>query len=339
MSDTPLVSVIVPAWNAAAFIEEALQSLRAQTLVDWEAIVVDDASSDLTRELVAAVAAVEPRIKLLGQPVNGGPSAARNRGLAEARGRYVALLDADDSYEPTRLVDLVGLAERRGADMVSDNLWLIPEDNPAGAAPMIPEAVLAGDRELTLTEFIQRNVADPKYPGLNLGFLKPIFRQDFLERNSLAYDERVRFAEDFGLYLACFRAGARWWMSSSTTYRYRVRGGSLTQIQTVHDLGVLSARLSALIEQARATGDRTLARSTRRQARVVDRCYHYRAFTDHLKARHMRAAWGELSLSLRAATLIAEEAGRQLPVIARKAARGGYRVPTIHTFVTEPPAS
>ena len=110
-------------------------------------------------------------------------------------------------------------------------------------------------------------------------------------------------------------------MSSAPTYRYRVRGDSLTQVQTVHDLGVLSAKLSALVERARAAGDMALVAATKRQARVVDRCYHYRAFTDSLKARRFGAALSELSGSRRAAALIVEETARQIPVIARKTAR------------------
>lgn len=334
----PLVSIVIPAWNAAAYIEEALGSVRAQTSADWEAIVVDDVSSDDTVERVQAFVASDPRFRLLRQPVNAGPSAARNRGFAEARGTYVALLDADDAYEPRRLADLMALAGRRDADLVSDNLWLMLEGEPGAERAMIPAAVLDGERALALPEFIARNVADPRYPGLNLGFLKPMFRRDFLMAHAIRYDERVRFAEDFALYVDCLERGARWWMSSAPTYRYRVRAGSLTQVQTVHDLGILREKLASLIEHARATGKSSLARLVQRQARVVDRCYHYRAFTDSLKARRFATAFAELSGSGRAAMLILEESARQLPVIVRKAARGGYgSVPEAKP--TEPPSS
>lgn len=321
---TSAVSIIIPAWNAAAYIDEALASVSAQTLANWEALVIDDASNDDTAERVMAASGRDPRFRLLRQHRNSGPSAARNRGIDEAQGRYVALLDADDAYSPTRLADMVALAERHGSEMASDNLWLLPDGDPAAARAMIPPAVLDGERALTLSEFIARNIADPEHPGLNLGFLKPIILREFLVTNAIRYDERVRFAEDFALYVDCFRAGARWYMSSTSTYTYRVRAGSLTQIQTVQDLSLLRAKLSAMIEQAGATADLTLLRALRRQARVVDRCYHYRGFTDHIKARRFRDAFTELSGSGRAAALILEEAARQLPTIARKAARGGY---------------
>ncbi|QXQ07596.1 glycosyltransferase [Sphingosinicellaceae bacterium] len=320
---TPIVSVIVPAFNAAAFIGEALASLRAQTLVDIEVIVIDDASTDGTSALVEAAAAADPRIRLLRRAVNSGPSAARNQGLAAAEGRWIALLDADDSYGPDRLAHLVELGERHDAQLCSDNLALDIDGEPGDPQPMIPPAILSTPRELGLHEFVQRNVADPQWPRLNLGFLKPIFRRDFLVANAIRYDERVRFAEDYALYIDCFRAGARWWMSPAATYRYRVRADSLTQVQTVADLGILHSRLDALIRVA--ADDSDLVRSIERQRTVVYRCLHYRAFTDAVKDRRPGVAARELLGDPRRTAAIAQELARQAPIIVRKALRGGYR--------------
>ena len=321
----PVVSVIVPMFDAARFVAEAIGSVRAQTLDAIEIIVVDDASTDDGPVMVAAMAAADARIRLLRQPVNRGPSAARNRGIAMATGRWIALLDADDAYQADRLARLVALAEARGADLCSDNLLLVPQDAPSEARPMIPAALLSGDRALGLAEFIRRNVADPARPGVNFGFLKPIMRRDFLRVHGIAYDERVRFAEDFALYADCLRAGACWWMSPEPGYRYRVRPDSLTQVQTVHDLGLLRRKQAVLLAEARTAGDPELVRLIRRHMRVVDRCYHYRAFTDDMKARRFGQGIGGLFASPRAALLVAEECFRQFPVIARKALRGGYR--------------
>jgi glycosyltransferase involved in cell wall biosynthesis len=102
----PTVSVVIPAYNGAALIEETLASLSAQTLPDWEAIVVDDVSSDATRAVVAAWP--DARVRLLCNEVNAGPVHTRNRGVAAARGRYVAGLDQDDLCLPERLARQVG---------------------------------------------------------------------------------------------------------------------------------------------------------------------------------------------------------------------------------------
>ena len=319
---SPIVSILVPAFNAAAFIADALDSASRQTLAEIEILVIDDASTDDTAAVVARLAARDPRIRLVRQAANGGPSVARNRGLAEARGRWIALLDADDAYEPTRLAGLVALAERSGADLCSDNLLLVPEGRP-----MIPPAILGAERPLDFAEFIHRNVADRAHPGVNFGFLKPILRRAFLTQHAIRYDERVRFAEDFALYADCFRAGGRWWMSPAPTYRYRVRPDSLTQVQTVHDLAILRDRQAGLLREARQMGDRRLGRLVARHKRVVDRCYHYRAFTDALKAKQFGVALRIFAASPRSAAGIIGQSCREAPLIARKALRGGYRAP------------
>lgn len=315
------VSVIIPAFNAADTIAETIVSVTTQTLSDIEIIVIDDASTDKTAAIVTAAAAGDPRIRLLRQPVNRGPSAARNRGIAVAQGHWLALLDADDSYTPDRLAALVTLAEAQGADLCSDNLLLCPETLATGRA-MIPPSVLGTARALELPEFIARNVADPDYPGMNFGFLKPIMRREFINRHGIVYNEAVRFAEDFAFYVDCFQAGAVWWMSSRPGYCYRLRPGTLTHVQTVADLSALRRKLIGLHATTVPRSD--LARLVARHERVVARSYLYRAFTDAIKQRRYAAALRVLTAERGSAALIAAELSRQAPVILSKVARGGY---------------
>lgn len=97
----PEFSVVIPAYNVARYIGETLQGVMEQTVSDWELIVMDDGSTDDTRAVVEAVR--DERIRLISQQ-NAGVSAARNAGMARARGRYVALLDADDVWAPSHLM-------------------------------------------------------------------------------------------------------------------------------------------------------------------------------------------------------------------------------------------
>jgi GT2 family glycosyltransferase len=103
--DDRLVSVVIPAYNAAATIAATLRSVLAQTYRTIEVIVVDDGSTDGTRAVIAAVAAADTRIVLLAQP-NSGPAAARNRAIAHASGAFVAPIDADDVWHPDFLARL-----------------------------------------------------------------------------------------------------------------------------------------------------------------------------------------------------------------------------------------
>lgn len=111
---TPAVSVVTPVWNAAATLGAAVASVRAQTRGDWEMLIVDDGSTDGSAALAAALAALEPRLRLFGWPERRGAAAARNAGIRAARGRFIAFLDADDLWRPRKLEVQIGYMEAEG---------------------------------------------------------------------------------------------------------------------------------------------------------------------------------------------------------------------------------
>jgi len=121
----PLVSVVIPAHNAAATLGRAIESVLAQTFDDWELIVVDDGSTDATADVARRYA---DSVALLGTP-HVGPGVARNRGASVARGEYLAWLDADDVWYPMKLTKQVALARSDGwMDLVSANYHYVDED-------------------------------------------------------------------------------------------------------------------------------------------------------------------------------------------------------------------
>jgi len=111
----PRVSVVVPAYDAERFLEECLESVLAQSFGDFELLVVDDGSRDRTAEIVEGYARRDPRVRLLRHPGGGnrGVSRSRELGVADARGGYVAFLDADDAFEPAKLERQVTELDRR----------------------------------------------------------------------------------------------------------------------------------------------------------------------------------------------------------------------------------
>ena len=115
-SGTPLVSVVIPVFNAEAYIPGCIACLEAQTLADFEVIFVNDGSSDHSLALLEAATQKDRRFRLISaRHQNAG--AARNIGLAQARGNYISFFDADDCFEPTLLKDASDLLVRSGADI------------------------------------------------------------------------------------------------------------------------------------------------------------------------------------------------------------------------------
>lgn len=98
-----LVSIITPTYNSAAFISETISSVKNQTYLNWELLIVDDCSTDATVQVVGEFLS-DPRIRLIALSQNSGAGIARNTALSEAKGRYIAFLDSDDLWKPEKLV-------------------------------------------------------------------------------------------------------------------------------------------------------------------------------------------------------------------------------------------
>lgn len=103
MQNYGLVSIITPSWNCARFVEETLQSILAQTYGNWELIFQDDCSTDNTKDIVEHYAVLDTRIKYECNAKNSGAAITRNNALKRANGRWIAFLDSDDIWLPTKL--------------------------------------------------------------------------------------------------------------------------------------------------------------------------------------------------------------------------------------------
>lgn len=124
-----MVSVILPAYNAEEFLEQAVMSVRAQTMPDWELILIDDGSTDSTPELCDNLADASPQIRVVHRP-NMGVSEARNCGIDVARGQYLYFLDADDILHPQAFELLLAALESSEADMAVGGYLKFHSDTP-----------------------------------------------------------------------------------------------------------------------------------------------------------------------------------------------------------------
>ncbi len=225
--NSPIVSVVIAAYQAAEFVADAVNSALGQTLQDVEVIVVDDCSSDATWTVLTELAARDARVRPMRQLRRSGPGAARNAGITAARGTWVAILDADDLFLPERLERLVVEAERRGADLLADNLLMADFATGRSLGQRFRPASLVCSEAVTLLDCIRRDmpcVAE----GEKFGFLQPVIRRGFLQRHRIRYAEEVRAGEDWLLYATCIAHGARFHTVPEGYYVYRLRGGSVT---------------------------------------------------------------------------------------------------------------
>jgi len=251
---TPVVSVVIPAYNAREFLRDALRSLGEQTVTDFEAIVVDDGSTDETRTVAEAAARGDARFRVVGTAGPRGPGVARNRGLEVARGEWVTFLDADDWYAPDRLAALLSAARGTSHTLLGDNQWFI--DRGCGRPwRRLVEGGEAGEMLVSVESFLAANpVGFGIRPGL--GLVKPFVRRKLLEEHGLRYHERPTFQEDFLFLLGCLARSGSLLLLRSATYYYRQHGGSRLRTLTPADftavlrLGELSLALFPRPEDA-----------------------------------------------------------------------------------------
>jgi glycosyltransferase involved in cell wall biosynthesis len=232
----PIVSIIVPAYDAAGFIGAALASAVAQSFRALEVIVVDDGSRDSTAAVAGEFAARDARVRVVRHAATRGAAAARNTAIAHARGRWIAPLDADDTLLPTRVEVLLARAEASDADLIADNLMLasFPERRPI--APAVADGHRFAAGPVTLSAFLAHEL---RRDAVSFGFLKPVIRRQFLERHALRYREEVRIVHDFLLYVECLLRGGRFLLHPEPLYVYALRpeslsnGKALTSLQEI----------------------------------------------------------------------------------------------------------
>ncbi|OYY89428.1 MAG: glycosyl transferase family 2 [Sphingomonas sp. 28-66-16] len=209
----PVVSVVMAAYNGAALIGETIASLQGQRFADFECLIVDDCSTDATREIVGAID--DPRFRLIVSARNQGPVHARNRAFAEARGRYIAGLDQDDLCHPDRFAQQVAWMEANPDTVVLGTAASL-FDGASSRAPTLP------------------SVTTPMLVEWMLCILNPLVWSSVMIRGDIArgLDPFTRpellYAEDFDLYhrLAPHGRIAR---LDAELLRYRTHSGGASQ--------------------------------------------------------------------------------------------------------------
>ncbi len=295
------VSVIIPTWKAAGFVEKAIASALASVDVNVEVVAVDDASPDETFATLKRLAASDSRIVADQLAANGGPSAARNRAIALSKGRFIAILDADDALTPERLAYLISVAEKNEADIVVDNMLEVDE---AGGR-IGKHAFLSGENfeepdDVSLETWIFFN--QPMKSGDCLGYLKPLIRRSAIEKFAARYDEKLRNSEDYYLVAHMLAAGARMTYVPEAGYLYRRSEDSTShRLQPSQTKALLEAedRFQALFANTLTPQERSALVRRERGLRDVDQ--FVRAL-DAVKTRKIGQVPRLLASDIRAST-------------------------------------
>jgi GT2 family glycosyltransferase len=198
----PRYTVVIPAYNAARTLGPAIESVRAQTVQDWELIVIDDGSTDETGKLAAAYEA-DSRVVAYSQP-NAGPAAARNRGIRFARGELVSFLDSDDLMMPGYLAAMGAALDRAPeAALAYTDAWSLDDESrqvhvASAMSGADPPAEPPTESEELLLLLLRENFI----------LASTTVRRRILEDLG-GYDESMRFAEDYDLWIRIVSAGHR----------------------------------------------------------------------------------------------------------------------------------
>jgi glycosyltransferase involved in cell wall biosynthesis len=280
----PRVSVIIPAYNAEAYLPETLASVQRQTYHDWEVVVADDASTDAT---VATAERFGERFTVLRTFANRGPAAARNRALTAASGELIALLDADDAWLPAYLERMVGLYDvnsARGArvGIVACNARLLGPNGPHARTYM---EHIRFPAEVTIDRMLVSN---------------PIFGSALAPR--CLVDEVGGFCpelfgtEDYDLWLRIVESNCRVVATDEALAVYRLRSGSVSS-----DAGRMARSFQLTYRRALDRG-----KLTARQRRIARRQLRLQRAVEQLSliALERPASRRGLALLGRAAPLI-----------------------------------
>ena len=216
-------SVIIPVYNMERYLRECLDSVLNQSFSEWEAICVNDGSTDSSEEILNEYALKDNRLKVVIQS-NGGLSAARNSGIKIATGDYILFLDSDDWLEPNALEYLAHRID--GEDMISFSGRLYFEDKGQYHAPDQLNEMIYSDG----MDYYNDNALHPR----DFAFVCVVhraYRRDFLSKRGLCFKEGIYHEDNLFTPIACYWA-EKVKVANACLYNYRVRKDSITKMTT-----------------------------------------------------------------------------------------------------------
>ncbi len=241
----PKVSVIIPVYNAAGYLKDCLDSLQNQSFTDFEALLIDDGSTDHSRDILERYARLDSRFIVLRQP-NGGASRARNTGLERAQGEYICFTDADDLLHPQYLETLLYFAQTYGAQLVTAQYTPFAQTLPKWQPLDLPSLAFVKSENPVLLG-CHGSACAVHYTAWGKLYHRSLLAQESFPQDQVFYED-VPFLYD----VLAQRPVAT--SLSAPLYAYRNTEGSLTNrrsgLRHIEDLSRALGRITRRYEQA-----------------------------------------------------------------------------------------
>lgn len=211
--DCILVSIITPTYNCGRFIEETIESIQAQTYENWEMLIVDDCSTDNTKEIVEQYQKKDPRIQYYCLPKNSGAAEARNEALRRAKGKWIAFLDSDDLWTPDKLESQIRFMEDNDYHFSCTDCEVIDEESrPIGK-------YISGPKKVTRTGMLFYC-----WPGC----LTVMYDRD---KVGLIQIKDIKKNNDYAIWLRVIKRTDCFLLKKNLA-KYRIRSGSISRQST-----------------------------------------------------------------------------------------------------------
>ncbi len=198
----PMVSVIVPVYNAEKYIEKCISSIRNQTLKNIEVILINDGSKDRSKEIIEDYAKQDSRIVIINKE-NGGPAAARNMGIKQAKGKYVGFVDSDDYIEPDMYEKLFEVADKEEVQVAMCGYKDVNVNN--NSSELIVSN--ADFNKIHHKEYIEDKIIRTFTQNINYGYFSmcnKLYLRNFIEEMGISIDEAREHGEDWWFNINIF---------------------------------------------------------------------------------------------------------------------------------------
>ena len=206
----PLVSIIMPVYNSERFLEDAIRSVINQIYLNWELWLIDDNSSDNSKQIISNFTAIDKRIKSILLTVNSGAAIARNTAITRSEGKYIAFLDADDIWLPEKLLNQINFMEMNERSFTFTSYAIMDENGKD------LKRTIAAPETVRYKQLLKNNT---------IGCLTAVYNSEKLGKMLMP---EIRKRQDYGLWLNILKKGVIGYGLQETLAMYRTGDTSLS---------------------------------------------------------------------------------------------------------------